>query len=534
MKFRSYLRLLQPIPALLMSGLFANGAAGFGTLFFGLPQRESYQLALLVALPLLLGCDLAAAAHVALHRPFALLLPDLRRKLLRPTLAALLVCIVAIAAAVAWFFPAVPVPAVLGLAAVLLALPTLDRHRLVARPGPLNLFLNLGGLQFRLLGIAGWILFMQFGARQLVPAMAAAPWLFFAAGLAAASWLLDRAFSRAEVRERASIPFFSPNIAWFALFSPGVQTRHRDESRRHLLQQGADTGQRELAVKPGRDWPVRAVGSDTRDWLRVFWHATYGAMSHGSFLHAQRLYFFVLLGYGLVMPGLGFLFATFDHHRFGLADYFASLTALNHPGFDSVSSASQAGMSLVGLMLILGFTFVLTLAGQLGPQLAYPVSRARLARVSFVNALLQLACALVLPTAALTVVSVLGQALSGAFLPWLGVLPLLRLDLALLPLLLLAAVTGRLRRLVTRLAALTLLATAACALAVGLAWWSELLLRPGSLLALGLLVTGGIWLLHWQILRHFRSCDLVAEAAQARPFAFGVSFSLARNSAPAR
>lgn len=531
MKFRTYLRLYQPIPALLMTAALANGATGFGVLLFGLSESDSRLLALLTAVPVLLGMDLASAAHTALHRPFAPLLPDMLDRVQRATLWAALVCNLAITLAVGWFSPAAPAAAVFGFVAPLLLLPCFNRRRLVTRPGVFNISVNIAGLQFHLLGILGWAAFMKLAGQRLVPAMQAAPWLFFAGGLAAAAWLLRLAFTRESLRERAETPFFSPNAAWRLVFSPKIVARHQEEARQHIARFGAGSAQQQLADRTGHDWTVRSVGPRTRDWLRVYWHATYGAMRRGSFFHTQGHFFLVLLAYAFLLPCLGFLSTLLEKRPFGLAGYLEALAWLGHLNFLSATSPIQAGIALMSLILLLGFTFVLTLTGNLPPRLPYPVSRQRLSRVSFAHALLQLGFALLVPTAALFATSLCGQALSGHYLPAFGMLPLLKLDLILLPLLLLVATAGRFRSMAVRLPVLIGLAIAGCALAVSREWWEALVTTLPGFLAIALLTVGATFLLRWQIRRHFRTCDLVAEAAEARSVVFAATFSF--NRAPA-
>lgn len=532
MTFRTYLRLFQPIPALLLTALYTNGAWAFGTILFSLNSSDSRLLSLLTALPLLLGADLASAAHTALHRQFSPLLPDVLGRVQRATLWAALGCDVAITLVVAWFFPAAPAAAVFGFVAPLLILPCLNRRRLVARPGLFNITVNLGGLQFSLLGVLGWLIFIKLAATRLLPAMQAAPWLFFVGGLAAGAWLIRRAFTRESLRERVVTPFMSPAAVWIALFNRKVMTRQQEESRQHIARFGVGEPEQKIAARLGRDWTVRSVGPRTRAWLRVHWHATYGAARNGSFLRAQGQFFLVLLGYTLLLPTLGFMFAMLDRRPFGLAGYLESLASLSRVDLDHAGSGAQAGTAFVALLLQLGFTFALTLAGQLRPHLPYPISRERLAQAAIRHALLQTGFALLIPTAALTAGSMFGQAITGKFAPWFGVQPLLELDLVFVPLLLLVACAGRLPNLIARLLALVPLAALGCAVAVSRSWWSAYLSSWPGALVLALSAIGALRLLHWQIRRHFHTCDLLAEAAEAKPFVFAAAATFSRTPAP--
>jgi hypothetical protein len=155
--------------------------------------------------------------------------------------------------------------------------------------------------------------------------------------------------------------------------------------------------------------------------------------------------------------------------------------------------------------------------------------------MSFVHAGLQLCFALIVPTTALTVAGLFGQALSGRFAPTFGVLPLLRLDLIFVPLLLLVATASRLRSIAVRLPALIVLATVGCVLAVSRSWWDALVVTWPGILAIALSTVAATLLLRWQIRLHFCNCDLIAEAAEGRPFVATATFSFnfKRPSAPA-
>lgn len=533
MTFRTYLRLFQPIPVLLLTATYTNFAGTFGEALLGLPRSVSYTVALVVALPLLLGTAIAAAAHTALHRPFSPLLPDVLGCTQRATLWAALAGNLAITLLVAWCFPAVPAAAVFGLAAPLLLLPCLNRRRLIARPGVFNLTVNLGALQFLLLGILGWLVFMKLAGHRLVPAMQTAPWLFFVGGLALGAWLLRRAFTRESLRERAGTPFMSPNVAWFVLLNRKVMSRLHEEGRQHIARFGVGEPEQKIAARLGRDWTVRTVGPRTRDWLRVHWHAAYGAARNGSFFYAQGFFLLVMLGSALGFPLFGYLFALIEKQPFVVIDYFGALAAASSLEFGSSASRLHDAISFMGALLTVGFAFALTLASQLRPQLPYPVSRERLAGVAFAHASLQLVFALLVPTVAVAAISLLGQTVSGKFAVGFGLPPLLQLGLVLAPFLPLAATVGRLRHMAARLSAVTAIVVAAIAVLATRFWWSDLVTTWPILLVLTLTTVGTVRLLRWQIHRHYRACDLIAEAAEAKPFLLAGAATFSRTPAPA-
>jgi hypothetical protein len=63
--------------------------------------------------------------------------------------------------------------------------------------------------------------------------------------------------------------------------------------------------------------------------------------------------------------------------------------------------------------------------------------------------------------------------------------------------------------------------------------WGQWIDSPPGFAALIFLSLGSALLLRWQIRRHFRTCDLLAEAAEARPFVFAATATFSRTSVPA-
>jgi len=503
MKLRTYLRLLRPVPALLFTFLFANGAFGFGVLLFRLAPADATQLATLVALPLLLGLDLAAAAHTALHRPFSPLLPNLLPKLGRCTLVAALVCATAITALAAWRFPTTPAAAVFGVAIALLALPALNRREPVLRAQRARFRLNVGGLHAPLQMLLAWAAFMWLVGPRLFLAIQAAPWVFFLGGSAIAAWAFARAFSRDGLRERAQTPFVSSSATWRVLLRPQIAIRQRTELAQHLSR----TGVRRAAANevPRPSWLDGKIGAGTRDWLRVLWHASYGAVHRGSFLRAQRGFFWMILLQAFFLSAAGFIERLFRARPFHFSDYLEALAAVGSSGGDVAQNFAT--------LFFVAMPFVMVAGSQLRPQGHYPISRARLARVSFLNALAQLGAAVGTATLAIFLAATVGQLASGHIHPGLGLPALLRTDLALTPVLLLIAATGWRQSRVARIAALVVLGL----LVFTSQWWSVLVAGPKDVLMVlaATALAGG--LLHWQIRRFYRTCDLAIVGAQT-PF----------------
>lgn len=519
MKLRTYLRLLQPIPALILTSVFTLGAFGGGVLFFKIAPVDSMQLAVLVALPLLLGMDLAAAAHTAMHRPFSPLLPGLPATLGRATLAAAPLCAVGVTALVAWRFPATPAAAVFGLAIGLLALPALNRRELVLRVRPGRLTLNLAGLHAPLQMLLAWALFAWLVGPRLILAMQAAPWLFFTGGSALAAWAFARAFARDDLRERAQTPFMSLSATWRVLLHTQIAVRHRAELAQHLSRASGRPSESLSGQSPA--WLAGKVGAGTRDWLRVLWHASYGATPRGSFARAQRGFCAMMLLQTFMLPAAGFIENLFQKSSFHFSDYLETLATLSQHDFPARNGAGNFTP-----LFVVAFAFVMMAGSQLRPQGHYPISRTRLARVSFANAFAQLAATLAAGTLALFLATVIGQLATGRIQPGLGLPALLCTDLALTPVLLLVAATGWWEHRGARLAALVVLGL----LVFTGKWWSVLVAGPAGIamaVAASALAAG---VLHWQIRRYYRTCDLATAGAQA-PLVFathGTSIDAAR------
>lgn len=490
MTLRTYLRFLRPVRSSLVIVLHTGMAASFGHSLFRLPEATSLFLALSTALPLLIGIAVAGAAHEPMHRPFFLLLPDGSRQLRNATLLAVAVFACAATCAVAYVEPAVPPFATLGLTAGLIALPCLDRHRQLGGTA------GLGGI------FGGWILFSLTAGGLLRPAMIAAPWVFLLGGFALAATGLRSGFSRRHRRQRAETVFFSFQTGVFSyLFHPRMTARQMNEVALYRSRL-AKTG-----FPLGRDWPVRSVGSSTHAWMRVFWHAYVGRRRRNTFLTVQLSVVLPVIVGGLVLPlATGFL----TPHSHAVLDYWRNLANLTAPE-NLLPTSKEAGFVWVigGVMQAGAAAFSLLMI--LPPQLAYPVSRDRLARVVFGLSLVQLAVALTLPAAAVFLLSLLGQIASGHFWPGYGLPSVVAVDLALAVGLPLLACAGSFRRPVGRI--LWAIPVAFALLIAGITrgqWTPQVLTLPGIGATL-LVVSADLGLLWLCQRHHYRTCDLFSD-----------------------
>ena len=484
MTLRTYLRFLRPVRSLLVIAFYTWIAFLAEYSWFHFDKATSCFLALSTALPLLLGIAIAGASHEPMHRPFFPLLPDGPRHLRRVTLLVMAVFAFAVSCAVAYVETSVPPLATLGLAAGLIALPCINRHRL------------LGGAAGALAAIGGWMIFNLTVGGLLRPAMKAAPWAFLLGGFALAAASFAFGFSRRYLRQRAATLFISLQSSVFSyLFHPRLTARQTEEI---ALCRGR-RGKKDLPV--ARAWPVRSVNSSTRAWMQVFWHAFAGRRRRNNFFTIQLTLIAPVIVWGLFM-------ALFTGNSHTVSDGWQSLATLAsaepiRPHSPAVGSSwvwgwiMQAGAA--------GFTFLMVPA----PQLAYPISRERLARVVFRLSLVQLAAALTLPGAAIFLLSLLGQMGSGHFLPGLGVPSIVATDCALAVGLPLLACTDSLSRSAARILwAVPVVIAILVAVPACIFWMPYVLTFPGIAVA-ALVAAASVGLLRLCLRRHYRTCDLI-------------------------
>jgi uncharacterized membrane protein YhaH (DUF805 family) len=486
MTLRTYLRFLRPVRSSLVIAVYTSVAFLWEHTLFGFDKVTSLFLALATALPLLLGIAIAGAAHEPMHRAFFLLLPDGPRHLRNATLLVIAVFAFAVCCAVAYVETSVPPLASLGLAAGLMALPCINRNR-------------LGGIEGWLVAFCGWAVFNLAAGGLLRRAMMAAPWAFLLGGCAVTAASLAWGLSRRHLRQRAGIPFISaPSMFFSCLFHSRIQARWMDEVALYR-------GRRAKKNSPtGRDWPVRSVGSSTRAWMQVFWHAFAGRRRRNTFLTVQLTVVAPVIVCGLIIPLLvGFLV----FHSYTTADYWRSLAALASPDW------KQSKLSLVGFggfmggimqALIAAFSLLMTPP----PQLAYPISRKRQARVVFGLSLVQLASALVLPATSVFLLSLLGQIVSGQFLPGCGLPSIVAIDLVLAVGLPLLACAGSMRGSVGRILWAIPFAFAILAAVFTRSSWMPYVLTVPGVAVTALVASASVGLLWLSLRRYYRTCDL--------------------------
>lgn len=474
MKLLVYLRFLRPLRTLLVIAIYTGIAEGWGQHLLHFNTGTASFLALAVALPLLLGVFIAGAAHEPMHRNFALVLPNLRRRQREAAVFSLLIAAFATTCASTWAAPTVSPVATFGLACALIALPCLDRHQL------------MGGLTGALAAFLSWLLLGVIVGAKLTLALNAAPWLFLLGGLAFSVASLVQGFSRESLRVRADTLFVAYQTNVFSyLFHRGMMARWQAEiiARKNRQKKGWSMS--------GRDWTVRAVGATSLDWMRVLWHVNFGGRKRSSFLRVQ-LQFSVVILFSVVAL-LGFA------HFFDQKEYWATLaqSAAPDPKFFMTNAATGMG---VNFMILLPGMATLCALRLFPPQIAYPISRARLARVVFWLTVTQWAAALMVPATTIFFISLIGQAMSGKFLPGFGLPALLAADLALAVLLPLMFAAGTVRRSSFRILIAVPVVLAIISVGVTRYLWSCYVLTLPGVLCMLVATAASQWLL-WHRLR---------------------------------
>ena len=484
MTLRTYLRFLRPVRSMLGIALCWVIISDCEPSWFHFDSATSWFLALATALPLLLGFAVAGAAHEPMHRAFFPLLPDGPQRLRRAALLAVAVFAFAVTCAVAYVEPSVPPFASFGLAGGFIALPCINRHRL------------LEGAAGAIGTIGGWMIFNLTAGGLLRPAMKAAPWAFLLGGFVVAAASLAWGFSRRHLRQRTESLFISLQSSVFSyLFHPRLTAR--------LTEEIALCRNRRAKKDPpvSRDWPMRSVGSSTRAWMRVFWHAFAGRRRRNNFLTIQLTLIAPVIIGGVIM-GLSF------GNSHTASDYWQSLAALTSsaPTRPHASAASPnwiwGGLMQAGAA---AFSFLMVPP----PQLAYPISRERLARVVFGLSLVQLAAALTLPGTVIFLLSLLGQTGSGHFLPGYGLPRIVAIDLVLAVGLPLLACTDLFGHSVLRLFWAVLVVIAIFVAVPACIYGMPHVLTFSGIAVAALVASLSVGFLWLCLRRHYRTCDLI-------------------------
>jgi len=488
MTLRTYLRFLRPVRCLLVIAFYTfTASAFFGHALFHFDPVTSRFLALATVLPLMIGIAIAGAAHEPMHRAFFLLLPDGAHRMRNATLLAVAVFACAVTCVVALAEPSVPPFATLGLAAGLIAVFCIDRHQ------------SFAGLGAWAVAFWGWVLFNLTVGRLLRPAMIAAPWAFLLGGLTLAAIGLTVGFSRRHLRQRGEVLFVSiQSIVFSHLFRPHVMARWTEEVAlyRSRLSKGF--------FAAGRDWSIRSVGSSTWAWMHVFWHAFAGRRRHNNFLRSQLTTVAPVFAGGLAGLIITGILMGPSH---AMPDYWRILATMAAPE-NMLPTSAEAGFVWIAGGVMQAGAAAFSLLMILPPQLAYPISRERLARVVFGLSLVQLAVALALPATAVFLLSLLGQIATGHFWPGGGLPGIVALDLALAVCLPWLACAGSFSHPAVRVLWAIPVAGALLTAVITRGSWTPLVLTvPGSIATVAV-ASASVSLLWLCLRRHYRTCDL--------------------------
>ena len=363
MNARAYSRLVHPV----IAGLIAIAYSFIGWIeirgVMHLPASATWFLTLAVLAPLLCGSLLTGGLHECMHLSFFGVLPGARRSLRRWHCGVLAGIAVVLGGLSLWRTHDTPVEATIGLCAIFLTLPLLNRR---GSQSPRRLFSLVGCL---LLGCA---LFDLVGARLYSLAMAA-PWAIFAAGLFIAAFCLRVGFDRKRVRGRAGRPFRSAATGISVMF-----TKHGRMMQAKTVAEAQSRSQR-----IGRDWPLESVDGSAWDWLRVLLHEHFG----------QQGRFVWLAGVCVVMA----IFAAMPVAISLLIERLAEPGANSAQFCEIVATFGRTGsfpghspvMAMLALMFLMPYWIVLVLALTPLPmsRIAYPLSRRRLAWLNFLLSL---------------------------------------------------------------------------------------------------------------------------------------------------
>jgi hypothetical protein len=258
-----------------------------------------------------------------------------------------------------WRAPTAPVESTIGLSAIFLTLPLLNRR---GTQSPKRLFSIIGCL------LLGCVLFYLFGARIYSIAMRA-PWATFAAGFLTAGVCLRIGFDRQRVRDRAGRLFRSA--------ATGVSVMFTKDGRFLMATAAAETQRHNKRI--GRDWTVKSVDHSDRAWLRVLLHEQYGQRGRFVGLAGAAV---VIVIFGTMPLGISLLIEKLSEPSANLAQFCRLIDTFGrmaeYPGHSPV-------VAMLGLIFLAPYWIVLILAlsPQPMPRVAYPLSRRRLARLNF-------------------------------------------------------------------------------------------------------------------------------------------------------
>mgnify|MGYP001544464727 CR=1 FL=1 len=497
MKLPTYFYFLRPLRSL----FFAANATWVGWFLmiylFDFGNDTARLFALAVSLPQLLGFLIAGAVHEPMHRPFALLLPDLRQRQRLVATVSIIVSSLIVTICVAWAVPGVSTMAAFGLAGVLVALPCMAGNNHQIR-WPLAAYL-IG------------LLLSPVIAPCLTLSMNTAPWSFLFGGVLLASFSLSRGFSRTSLRSRTSTFFVSDQST---IFTWG---RSQREIARYLAERNEHkkrSKQRDLPSS--REWTIRSVGPKSRDWLRVL-----DQQLGVSPVRKQVILFVSIVTMtGVQIAAFGVLGLFNQPQPFHFNDFFSALASLTAPapiGHDAFYSL---------LIVIVTFpTLIPTLHGQVisRPRLAYPLARARLADLIFLHLNRDLLIGLLVPALAIWTTSLIGQMVNQHFHPGLGLPAVAAIMLAFSPFLPFVAMNSfpcerASGKFASRLGLFCFISLFLIVTGIGFTQGRTLILSPAGIFVSLLVTAAGLQRLRRRIRRHYATCDLPDGATLATTF----------------
>jgi hypothetical protein len=340
-----------------------------------------------VFLPYFLGVFLAGAALEPLHQPFALVVPNLRRRMRDLTIATGILLAFGAATVVTLTVPIIPFVGALGLSIALPALPSTDRS-------------SAGNILISRIIIPLILCLLCFeGAPALKIAIIAAPVAFLLGGGAMAVAFFAFGFSRGSSRRRSETPFIAIQ---HITFSSDQEAARRALARRHPAGKSTST----------RPWNVRNVGYSTRCWAKVAWHGAFGQIGVWKSRIIGMMYILVALSVGASLPIL------LAHRSFSTGFFWRFLAMLATPGLNGFDEPLKPMMPIMLLSSVLSiFRNYVTALRSVAP---YPISRQRQARVMFMLLLSRCLFVVLLAVCVILGLSLLGQWQSGIHLPTFG------------------------------------------------------------------------------------------------------------------
>jgi hypothetical protein len=505
MNLRVYFRLLQPLRTVLFVLFYAAVALIVIYAFFRLGwPTETLFISGAITVPLLLGVALTSSVHAVLHRPFALLLPDVLRKMRRAAAFSYIGLALVVTLACHWIEPRAPEPALFGLALGLLTLACANRRRGFPRFG------FPGTIPGTFAVAAAWLVFHLKYASTLLPSMQSTPAVFFAGGCTLTAATFGFGFSRRILRERATTPYFALNTTWASLCNQSAFRRYSKEQIQFNASRGI------IAPCTGRDWPLATVGPRLRDWLRV--------IDQQLGVSPVRKQFTLFASMVTMIPvqiaAFGALGLFNQPQPFHLSDFFAALGGLTAPNPNGPDNF---------FILIIAVTIFPTatpmLHGQLisRPRLAYPLARTRLADLIFLHLSRDLLVGLLVPALAVWTSSLIGQVVSRHFHPGLGLPAVAAILLAFSPFLPFVAMNNfshqsAAGKFASRLGLFFFVCLFFGVTLIGVTHGRALILSPAGISVSLLVTAAGLERLRRRIRRYYATCDLTDGATWAPPF----------------